>query len=325
MAEGIRAMCPDCGRVFEGPNLEGFGFRQDDLTCSGPRFSYYEAPMKLQTCPESLFWYWINERHRIYLRRAEGNPKPWTTDPIFQKYKFVNVFRRLDRTTAWLIENFIEPYHEDIDVDLGLLAFNICWFRMFNRWETGAALGWQKDWDEVRAKHILSKLDTVFTGAYIIHSDPGESKLISILRVCTELYHASVAGGALETCVEEENSLQAVSEGLQKIPHVGPFMAYQMVLDMMYTPALLANAVDRNTWTCTGPGAMRGLRRLDPGATMKDSLERMRDLQARSNDHLEVYMPAMDIHDIEFCLCELDKYCRVKFGEGRPRSTYPGA
>lgn len=324
----LRVICPDCGCVFEGPNLEGFGFRQDALQCwPGGWPLPDEVSVSLKTCPESLFWYWINERHRIYLKKAEGNPKPWTRDPIFQKYKFVNVFRRLDRTTAWLIENFIDQNDENIDIDVGVLAFNICWFRMFSRWETGAALGFQYVWHKKakeRARDILSKMDTVFTGAYIIHSDFGRSKLDSILDVIDDLWVICVDGGALETTIEEDNSLEVVWKGLQQAPHVGPFMAYQMVLDMLYTPTLLANAVDRNTWTCTGPGAMRGLKRLDPEATMRDSLERMRTLQARSQQNTEVHVPTMDIHDIEFCLCELDKYCRVLYGEGRPRSTYPG-
>jgi len=117
--------------------------------------------------------------------------------------------------------------------------------------------------------------------------------------------------------------MQVVWKGLQQVRHVGPFMAYQMVLDMMYTP-LLENAEDRKTWACTGPGALRGVRRLVPGTSPKNTLKVMLDLTARSSANLPAHVPEMDVHDIEFCLCELDKYCRVKFGEGRPRSAYPG-
>jgi hypothetical protein len=57
---------------------------------------------------ESLFWYWISERHSIFLRRQEGKPKPWTDDPILRDYKFTNPFRENDRGTVWLRENFLE-------------------------------------------------------------------------------------------------------------------------------------------------------------------------------------------------------------------------
>jgi len=276
----------------------------------------------MQTCDEALFWYWISERHRIYLNRQAGGPKPWTQDPIFQQYKFVNVFRRLDRTTKWLIENFLEPHKSD---DPALLAFNICWFRCFNRWETGQLLGWQTEWDEdLIWEKLVSANFPVFTGAYIIHSEPGESKLGSMIEVADDL---SAIRQNIVQLSKDTNSMKDVWRLLQAVRHIGQFMAYQMVLDMMYTP-LLENAPDRKTWTCTGPGALRGLRRLDSAATMEDSLAQMQNLQRRSSVELRkitaTHVPPLDIHDIEFCLCELDKYCRVKFGEGRPRSTYLG-
>lgn len=277
----------------------------------------------LQTCDEALFWYFISERHFVYLERAAGRPKPWTADPILQQYKFVNVFRKLDRTTDWLIKNFLTPH---LNGNMHELAFNIAWFRMFNRWETGELLGWQTYWDP---DEILKKLRSaefpVFTGAYIIHSEFGIPKDESIVEVCNDLF--MLIHKATIYANDSTISAEHTSKMLQKVRHVGPFMAYQMVLDMMYTP-LLCNAKDKETWTCTGPGALRGLKRLDPSTTMKDSLQRMLDLQNRSGEKLRdmgaTHVPPLNVHDIEFCLCELDKYCRVKFGEGRPRSKYPG-
>jgi len=323
-------MCPDCLAVFDVTDLmePGFGVHQENLVCPVTHDPTIGDPVTqvLHPASETLYWYWIAERHNIYLNRQRGRPKPWSTDPIFQKYKFVNVFRRLDRTTDWLIKNFLEPHKDD---DPSLIAFNICWFRMFSRWQTGASVGWLEGWDQEKMTRKLNGLITPFTGAYIIHSEPGMNKVESISEACSDLEHMCFVGNALKTSVEEDRSMEVVWKGLQQVRHVGPFMAYQMVLDMMYVPSLLANAVDRNTWTCTGPGALRGLRRLDAAAMPKDSLQRMRDLQARSAECLAeigaFHVPALDIHDIEFALCELDKYSRVLYGEGKPRSTYPGA
>lgn len=315
-------MCPDCGTVFLQVD-SGDGFNQDNMQCDRPLggFSAEDIAMaqSLHPCEEFVFWYWIQERHRIYVRRQGGMHKPWSQDRIFQKYKFVNVFRRLDRTTDWLCENFLNQHG---DADLSLKVFNICWYRMFCRWETGAQLGWQDNWDVNWAFDRLSEMTTpVFTGAYIIHSETGESKLTSILSVCSELWR--IRDEVLHT-IDKTRSMKATYECLQQLRHVGPFMAYQMVLDMMYVRELLSNAVDRNTWTCTGPGALRGLRRLDPATQPKETLDRMLDLTRRSRENLPDDVPDLTVHDIEFALCELDKYCRVKFGEGRPRSTYPG-
>ena len=54
-----------------------------------------------------LFWYWINERHQIYLKRQAGMEPPWTVDQILQKYFFTNVFRHLDKVSVWIIKHFI--------------------------------------------------------------------------------------------------------------------------------------------------------------------------------------------------------------------------
>ena len=35
-------------------------------------------------------------------------------------------------------------------------------------------------------------------------------------------------------------------------------------------------------------------------------------------------MPSLHAQDLQNCLCEFDKYERVRLGEGRPKSTYPG-
>ena len=47
--------------------------------------------------------------------------------------------------------------------------------------------------------------------------------------------------------------------------------------------------------------------------------------RSRKRGVLKSHMPKLELRDVEHSLCEFDKYCRVKFGEGEPRSHYPGA
>lgn len=312
---------------------------------------------ELITAPESLFWYWVSERHAIFLRRQAGQPKPWTTDPILQTYKFTNPFRENDRGTVWLRENFLEPHRdvehkkdcawytcdpEDEQCDCGeyehnlsLLAFNICWYRMFNWIGTAEALGWQTDWD---APAIKEKLEArlfagyqVFTGAHMVRSAFGRPKIDCIVEVCSDLFHVCFAAGALVTCCREERSLETVFSMLLQVPYVGPFMAYEMVSDMRHT-RLLEDATDIMTWANPGPGAQRGLQRLQlPWRPDSAAIASMRHLLHESWNarkltcDLPMDFPNLEMRDIEHSLCEFDKYCRAKFGEGRPRSKYPGA
>ena len=77
--------------------------------------------------PEDFF-YWINERHQIFLNRAMGEPRPWTDDPILDQFKFTNAFRQLDHGTQWLINELVGAG----DTDDSRLLFNIVTFRMYN-------------------------------------------------------------------------------------------------------------------------------------------------------------------------------------------------
>lgn len=295
----------------------------------------------LATAPESLLWYWISERHAIWLRRQAGQPKPWTFDPILRDYKFTCPFRENDRGTVWLRENFLTPHRDD---DLGLIAFNICWYRLFNWWGTGKVLGWQTNWQPDVRRAVLEVAQAsghqVFTGAHIVYSPPGRGKIEAIVDVCTHLWglRYQIAHQADTT-----KRLERVFDLLKTVHCVGGFMAYEMVTDMRHT-RLLEDATDIMTWCNIGPGAKRGLQRLGLPVT----LESMHGLLARKafapialqdqarapewtcqtcgNDagFCGCKVP-LEMRDIEHSLCEFDKYCRVKFGEGQPRSKYPGA
>jgi len=103
------------------------------------------------------------------------------------------------------------------------------------------------------------------------------------------------------------------------------FMTKEILQDAMHT-ALLFDCVDRNTYCPIGPGARRGLNRVmgrGKDVKVKDAqaLEELIELfQAR---HLHWHRDIeLELHDIQFQLCEFDKYERVVQGEGRPRSLY---
>lgn len=271
---------------------------------------------------ESTFWYYMNERYAIYLKRKAGMPKPWTDDPIFQNYKFTNVFREHDRGTTWLRENFLEPHKDD---SLRLLAFNIGWYRMFNWWKTGELIGWRESWPVGEITDLLNATakrgEPVFTGAHIVHSEPGLPKIDSIVDVCAHLYQLT-AGTFVDIC-RNSKSMEVAFNSLKTVKHIGGFMAHEMVQDMVHT-RLLGDATDRNTWTNMGPGAQRGLSRLGmPCGNQKEGLASMVELFERRHQNWKGDVD-LELHCIEFALCELSKFAKVMHGEGRPRSCYNG-
>ncbi len=279
---------------------------------------------ELVKAPESLFWYFLNERHRVYLKKTAGEPKPWTEDVILQNYKFTNIFRELDRGTVWLRENFIKPHWDD---DAGLIVANVAWYRMFNYWGTGEYLGWQTSWDPQYLKTELhARMNSgsqVFTNAHIIWSEEGMPKIDAIVNYASNVWNQKESI-ALEC---RKNSLELTFHALTTFRGIGGFQAYEIVTDLRHT-RLLENATDINTWANMGPGAKRGLLRLGlPAKNAKDGLASMQYLLeiSRPLDRpLENHVPELELREIEHSLCEFDKYCRVKFGEGEPRMKYNG-
>lgn len=129
---------------------------------------------------------WMSERHQIYLRRLQNRRGPWSKDPIFQEYKFTNVYRVLDRTTQYLIKNVINTGPQT-HVEC---CFRVLLFRIFNRIETWELLvenlgtldaEGEKTltWDSFEVDKYLEVLQdahdqgvTLYTSAYQIHAPP---------------------------------------------------------------------------------------------------------------------------------------------------------
>lgn len=288
--------------------------------------------------PEAVegFFDWINERHAIYLRRAAGEPAPWTKDPILRQYKFTNPFRENDRVTVWMRQNWTNPNR---DRPWGEIIFNCCLFRSVGTSDFAEDHGWVRQWDPAYTKDLIetrleNKLKT-FTGAYIV-TNQGLKLRKSEVVADYFLSPLWVAKDHLAKVAEICTTLQGVHKVLGTFRGWGGggFMAYEVVTDLNYTP-VLQNAMDRFSWANAGPGAKRGLNRLQ-GRPLNKSIsadvanQEMQELlyaavhySKNSCGRLrDCPIKQIDMRTIEHSLCEWDKYERVRLGHGRPRSRF---
>lgn len=309
------------------------------------------------------FFYWINERTSIWKKRfIENQEKPWSDDPIFQQYKFTNAYRQLDRGTIALTR-MIKPYVEELrarynqnygdtpppkhiennedqwdtqaerETDLEkLIIWNIMWYRYFNLDIHAEKFGWCDSYTKLHdyITDLEVSGDRIFTSAHMTTGCPGEEKSISYLRACKEAWDD--AHVVITSCLEV-GTLYSAFETLKQFYMVGPFISYEIVCDLRFTP-LLENAPDILTWANVGPGAKRGLMRLGMEPTV-ESMIKLWDLATKiqvpfdndaemlSTDHRWVPWP-FELREIEHSLCEFDKYIRAKSGQGRPRCKYKG-
>lgn len=273
------------------------------------------------------FYAFMNEREAIRLRKEAGEPWPWTQDPILQKYSFTNVKRLHDRTTQWLLKNRYTP---NADRPGGEIIFNAALYRYFGTIEWAEAVGWVRRWDPSKvaalARARLDAGERVFTGAYLVtnagHKGPKEEVLCH--KFLTPVWKAREY---LTMRTTETGLWRVLVEELRNFEGFGGtgFMAKEAVQDVMLTP-LLANCTDRYTWSPCGPGARRGLnwaygRSPEKNIPEQQCVEEMHELLLLHKRHA-VGLPMLEMHDIQFQLCEVWKYMKVELGLGRPRKMY---
>lgn len=281
-----------------------------------------------QRSSAEAFFAFMMAREKLRLTKATGAPWPWSTDPILNAYKFTNVKRENDRTTAWMRTNWTRPNEHRPP---GEILFNCALFRYFGTVEFAAAVGWQQSWapDDVAAAAASHAQQgrKVFTGAYIIPTlgFRGPKAHAVCHLILTPLW---VRKDDLAEVARATQSWEEVARQMRLLPGFGGtgFMLKEALQDAMHTP-VLRNAHDRNTWCPAGPGARRGLNRLAgrplPTAISEAAaLVEMRELLSLARGVLPVWMPVLELHDIQFQLCEYDKYERVRLNQGRPRSRY---
>lgn len=288
----------------------------------------------------NAFFDYLTERENVRLRKEAGDSFPWTEDPILQTYKFTNVRRHHDRTSMELRNRFYGPNFHD---DLKTVLMNCATFRYFGTYEFASAIGWQsyEDFDfdliENTATERLENKERVFTGAYVITnqgiSAPKQEVVVHYFLKALWKETPEIVDLAKKT-----RSWEKVAKRMIKINGFGGtgFMTKEVLLDTTYTgfwdvvkkegDNTFSYPADWNKWTPIGPGALRGAARVLGDDTAKP---------VSNEKAFEVIMSLLELQDlffyhdfklsptdIQFGLCEFDKYERVRLNQGRPRSKY---
>lgn len=281
-----------------------------------PRADVYDA-----------YWRFAAERHAVFLRRARGEAAPWTEDPILRRYKFCNTFRAADRVSQYLIRDVIYGTSiaglEPEDVFLRIVLF-----RLFSKESTWEALE-QATGGVTRAtiadERVAATLDqlksrtSIYTAAFIL-ADPStfghRSKHRNHLALVTNMFRRGGLGAELGRA----QSLREIYAALVRHPGIGPFLGYQITIDLNYTEHI---DFSENEFTVAGPGALRGLKKVfrDPGRRSPEQL--ILEMVARQTEELGrlglefdgLFGRPLHAIDCQSLFCETDKYSRQAFPE----------
>jgi len=272
------------------------------------------------------YWWFASERQRIFDKRAQGEPDPWTEDHILSTYKFCNTFRASDRVSQFLIREVIygpdSPRLSSEDMLLRIVLF-----RLFSRETT-----WRIIEDELGPLTVASfdpeRLDRrledelaagrpIYTHAFILCANKafGHDRKH---RNHLALLETMLRDASLHQALARARTLQTVYETLLAYPLLGPFMAYQLAIDLNYSELL---DLSEDEFTVAGPGAERGIRKVfaDRGGLRSEELIRwMVDHQDEECERLAITAPSLygrRLHaiDCQGLFCEVDKYSRVAF------------
>lgn len=271
----------------------------------------------------------IRKRHNIYRLRKAGEPWPWTSDPILQKYRFCNVYRNLDKETVLIHDNWLTPHREDPDVWFAMVVA-----RLVNWWPTLESVGYPVPWPLSSKKRFVVGLDSikalglkVFTGAYMVRADA--HKTGSKAAYLAEYVLDPMWRARDYIRPKDGDTLEEFHKRLMEYRDMGSFMAAQVVADVKYAEgAPLRAARDWKTWAAPGPGSLRGLNRV-LGQPHDAPWPRGRWESVFKLIHMEVAprmqregFPYITGQDLQNCLCEFDKMERVRLGQGKPRARY---
>ena len=262
--------------------------------------------------------YWIYERNRILEKKEANALKPWSDDPIFQQFRFCNVRREDDFVTRWFASNWRAErcWNEPNFVPAIILGRTINWPQTLDK------LGFPHEFKPVQMIDTMDRIQQsgskVCTGAYMITAGPtGVRKNVWVIGNAESYFR--------NPPILNPKSIQASWEEIMAndYPCVGPFIAGQIIADLKHTKHL-CEATDWWDWAAVGPGSMRGLNRLHDrplkfNVHQEQALKEMRKVR----DELDICFE-LCLQDIQNCLCEFDKYMRVKLGQGKPRAGYRG-
>ncbi len=285
-------------------------------------------------------------RHRIYVLKELGCPKPWTLNKIFQENYFCNVFRRLDKTSKWIIEHAIAPNVDNPDLWMTIL---MC--RYISKIETlqeledaGCLIGNRKGAFNV-LRGMQREERKIFTNAFIVNSRARGVWMDKVSYLFRNLQEVNQAcSGDPDVYFATMTTIEEVFHAFYGLPGIGPFMAYQYAIDFTYSKRYFPESpTDELTWTELGLGAKRGMNRLlgnlptkhaiPNGVSLsqeilvawqneviKNHAKQMYDTYEIVYDHRDVQVATMykiyepfyhlDMSNVEHWLCEFDKYMR---------------
>ena len=252
--------------------------------------------------PVRAFFDWCRERESIRAKREQGLPLPWSADPIFQRGRFLNVFREDDKGSRAILR-FVGRAGKTVPELLHALFFA----RWCNQHSTLDRLDPRLLRQPDRLRYFLLKevAQPWFSEAYPVVGARWEGQTYDRLEGCVELFPRCL--DFLENCVRnaEGNVSTATRQINARFGMSNDFPIFMAVADIAwFDPALIRP--DSPVPTGIGSAPYMDLLQRHLGLPSHEAtMQRMIELQAV---HWPEARRKFTPIDIEYLCCECRKY-----------------
>lgn len=246
-----------------------------------------------------------------------------TDDPIIANYRFTNSYRVLDRVTQYLLTHVVYDKERSArDTLLRILLFKI--FNKIETWDLLAAefgpLG-ESVFDvpafDKLLRSVRSEGGRIYSNAYITPPIVGVDGPKHLGHL---LWLQRVLEDDLDVELATADSLSEIYDRLARYDGFGPFLAYQLAIDVAYSPLTCATEDD---FMVAGPGAIDGVTKCFPTANKRDVAQIIYSVCEEQDFWFErfgidfPYLRGRHLRpiDCQNLFCEISKYARVAHPE----------
>jgi len=220
-------------------------------------------------------------------------------------------------------------YGQSRSTELRDVIFRTLLFKIFNKIETWthleSELG-QLEWSKFDKRAAIEILDNamkrgrrIYSAAYIMPPVRGDRIGASKHSGHIELICRAINDGLAED-ISSTPTLKGVYEKLRSLPSFGPFLAFQLAVDVNYTEHVDHSESD---FVVAGPGAIDGISKCfaNPAAASAETIielmcERQDEEFRRLNLSFEdLWGRPLQLIDCQNLFCEISKYARVAHPE----------
>ncbi len=252
--------------------------------------------------PVAAFFDFCREREAVRMRREAGAAPPWSDDPVFQKGRFLNVFREDDRGTKAVLR-----FAEGAD-SLPELVHALFFARWCNRGSTLDQLDVAdlRDPDALQAR-LLALPDQPWTNvtAYPVEALNIDGVLHSRLECATHLF-ARIAPELTELILSADRDVVRATAAVNaKLGMANDFPIFMAIVDLaLFRP----DVIDPASRVPTGIGAAPYLDRLEEHLGLHDHEAVVERMMALQGEHWPDAKRALLPIDVEYLSCECRKY-----------------